>query len=306
MTERVLTVGGSKASRPISDFDIGDEYGSVWYVNNLKSATGNGKSWSFPFLTITEAAAAAVAGDTIKIWGNGTTASQYTETVTPTVAGLKFIGAGPQPNTVIWGGVTHALVIATVLDTYVSNIRFRPTSGYAGISLTGAANGTIIDGCRFQGTTGSKYGIKSDGHQSGVYVRNNHFLYMNAVTCYGMYCPIDAGVAENASWEILDNFFHSNTNHLTGNFRYSIIKGNTFAGYGLNSAGAQAAPSKCIDFTPGSGSVGNNTITQNTFGGVYGTGLYVSSNAQEDWNGNYCAIKTTDGPYGLTVAIPGA
>lgn len=302
--EKVLVQGGSKATRPISDFLINSQFGNKWYVNNQSglAASGNGKSWSYPFLTITEAVAAASAGDEVNIWGDGTTAHQYTETVTPTVSGLKFISANP--NGVIWGGVTDALVLAAVVNTYVGGIRFRPTSGYAGISMTGASNATFIEACRFQGTTGSKYGIKSDGAQSGVHVVGNHFVYMNAATCYGIYAPV--GTAENASWEILNNIFHSNTYHLKGNFRYSIIKGNTFAGYGLLSTGVQGAPTKCIDFTPGVGSVGNNTVTGNTLGGAYTTALYVSSNANEDWNGNYCAKTTTTGDYGLTVAVPAA
>jgi hypothetical protein len=302
MSERVLTVGGNSASRPLTDFGSFNQYGKQWFVNNKKSVTGNGASWNYPFLTITEAVALASAGDTINIYGDAITTYQYTETVTPTVANLKFVSA--YPNSVIWGGVTDALVLATICGTYVGNIRFRPTSGYAGIKLTGASNATIIDTCRFQGTTGSKYGIQSDGHQSGVKIYNNHFLYMNAATCYGLYAPTD-GVAENASWEIIGNMFHSNTNHLTANLRYSIIKQNTFAGYGLNSAGAQAAPSKCIDFTPGSGSVGNNTVTQNCLGGSYSTALYVSSNANEDWMGNY-AYHATTAPNGLSIAIPAA
>jgi hypothetical protein len=277
-------------------------YGNTWRVSNLVTASGDGKSWAGAFKTIAEAAAAASAGDTIRIWGDGTTAHQYTETVTPTVSGLKFVAANPLG--VIWGGVTHSLVLAAIVNTQVFGIRFRPTSGYAGISMTGASNMTHVENCRFQGTTGSKYGILSDGHQSGVQLIENHFLYMNAATCYGIYAPIDAGVAENASWEILENFFHSNTYHLKGNFRYSIVKGNTFAGYGLLSSGAQGAPTKCIDFTPGSGSVGNNQVTQNTLGGAYSTTLYVSSNANEDWTGNYAAIDVTTCPNGITVAVP--
>jgi hypothetical protein len=302
--ERILTVGGNQASRPITDFLLNSGYGKDWYVNNLKSASGDGKSWNYPFITITEAVALASAGDRINIWGDGTTTHQYTETVTPLVSSLKFIAANPLG--VIWGGVTDSLILATVVNTYIGGIRFRPTNGYAGISMTGASNMTFVDTCRFQGTTGSKYGIKSDGHQSGVRVYNSHFLYFNAATCYGLYGIIDAGVAENASWEIIGNMFHSNTYHIKGNFRYSIVKGNTLAGYGLLAAGSQGAPTKCIDFTPGSGSVGNNTVTKNMLGGAYTTALYVSSNANEDWIGNYCAVTATTGPYGLTVAVPAA
>jgi hypothetical protein len=306
MSERVLTVGGNQASRPITDFAPFNQFGNNWFVNNQSglSTSGNGKSWKYPFLTITEAAAAASAGDNIYIWGDGSTTAThpYVETVTPTVSNLKFISA--VPNGVIWTGVTDSLVVSAVVDTYVYGIRFRPSSGYSGISLVGASNATIIDTCRFQGQTGSKYGIVSDGRQSGVKVLGNHFLYMNAATCYGIYGPIYGTTAENASWEIIGNMFHSNTYHLKGNFRYSIIKQNTFSAYGLLSTGAQGAPTKCIDFTTASGAVGNNTVTQNTLGGAYSTTLYVSSNANEDWVGNFAQIDVTTCPNGLTVGVP--
>ena len=294
MSERVVTVGGNKATRPLSDFSMGNYYGKKWHVNNKKTVSGDGKSWDFPFITITEAVAVAAAGDIINIFGDGLTPTQYTETVTPLVSGLKFIAN--IENGVIWGGVTDALILNAVVDTFMTGIRFRPTSGYAGVSMTGASNGTIIDCCRFQGTTGSKYGIKSDGAQSGVKIRNGcHFVYFNAATCYGIFAPV--GTSENASWEILDAMFHSNTYHLKANLRYSIVKGNTFAGYGLLAAGGQGAPTKCIDFTPGSGSVGNNTVVGNFLGGAYTTALYVSSNANEDWAGNF-------GSAGVTTGVP--
>ena len=278
---------------------------NFYFCDSTVTASGDGKSWATAFKTITEANALAVAGDTIFIYSGTGTGSQFTESVVCGVAGVRYIGGGTNPDQAVWtGSAGHALTFNGVADYTVENIRFRPANGYGGISLVGAASYGTIRGNRLQGTTGSKYGIKSDGHQSGVRVEGNHFLYMNAATCYGIYAPIDAGVAENASWEILDNFFHSNTYHLKGNFRYSIVKGNTFAAYGLLAAGGQGAPTKCIDFTPGSGSVGNNTVTQNTLGGAYSTTLYVSSNANEDWIGNYAAIDVTTCPNGLTVAVP--
>jgi hypothetical protein len=282
--------------------------GNVWFVDSTVTATGDGKSWDTAFKTITEAVAAASAGDTIKIWSGTGTANQFAESVTVTaLAGITIEGGGTNPDQAVWTGLAgHALTFAGSADFTVRNIRFRPASGYAGISLTGASSYGIIEGNRFQGTTGSKYGILSDGQQSGVKVLGNDFMYMNAATCYGIYAPIYGTTAENSSWQISRNNFHSNTYHIKGNFRYSEISKNIFSGFGLLSTGAQGAPTKCLDLTPASGSVGNNQVTQNMFGGAYTAALYVSASATEDWIGNYCAITATTGTFGLTVAVPGA
>ena len=279
--------------------------GEEWFVDSTVTASGDGTSWATAFKTVTEANVAASAGDTIWIWTGTGTGNQLAESVTVAKAGLKFIGAGTNPDQAVWtGSGAAALIINGVADCLIANIRFRPASGYAGVSLIGAASYATIRNCRFQGTTGSKYGILSDGQQSGVQVLDNEFLYFNAATCYGIYAPIYGTTAENAAWKIEGNNFHSNTYHLKGNFRYTIIKGNTFSAYGLLSTGAQGAPTKCLDLTPATGSVGNNTVTDNTFGGAYDTGLYVSADANECWKGNKAAITVTTAPYGLTVAIP--
>ena len=282
--------------------------GTAYYVDSVlgNDTTGDGASWTTAFKTITKAAPLAVAGDTIYIWSGTGTTNQFAESVTFTsLAGISIIGAGTNPDQAVWTGLAgHALTFATSPDFFVANIRFRPANGYGGISLTGASSYGVISGNRFQGTTGSKYGLVSDGQQSGVQVLNNKFMYFNAATCYGLYAPIYGTTAENASWTIDGNEFHSNTYHLKGNFRYTTIKRNNFSGYGLLSTGSQGAPTKCLDLTPASGSAGNNHVTQNTFGGAYTTTLYVSADANEDWIGNFCAKTTGTGDYGLTVAVP--
>lgn len=278
----------------------------LWFVDKVNgSATNSGTSWDQALTTVTLAYAKCSTGDTIFVRGTGATATTYLESIDIILRGIKIIGCSESNNDVVWTGVAAAAITITgVTDCYIGNIRPRPASGYAGISLIGAASYATIEGCRFQGTTGSKYGIVSDGRQSGVKILGNDFRYMNTTSCYGIYAPIYGTTAEAASWDIIGNNFHSNTYHLKGNLRYSLIEGNKFSSYGLNAAGAQAAPTKCLDLTPASGSVGNNQVTKNTFGGAYTTALYVSASATEDWIGNYAAVTGTTAPYGLTVAIP--
>ena len=271
--------------------------GNVYYVSSLVTASGAGTSWGTAFKTIAEAVAVAVAGDTIYLYSGPGTAHQFAESVSVTVGGLRFIGAGTGPDEAVWAGSgAAALTITGVEGCLIQNIRFRPASGYAGISLVGTASYTVIRGCRFQGQTGSLYGIVSDGRQSGVQVIDNAFYYLNvASTGAAIKAPIYGTTAEAASWLIAGNDFHSNTQHIKANFRYTVIRDNTFAGMGLIAAGTQAAPDKCIDLTVASGSVGGNIVTRNTFGGLYTTALYVAA-TNDCWFGNFCNITTTTAP----------
>lgn len=300
-------IGGSITILPGGQISFLSPRKSVYFVDSTVTASGDGLSWATAFKTIAEAVALAVAGDTIYIYSGTGTAHEFAESIAITsLAGIQFIGGGTNPDQAVWTGLAgHALTFTDSADFFVSNIRFRPANGYGGVSLVGASSyGTIFKN-RLQGMSGSKYGIVSDGQQSGLKVLDNDFMYFNAATCYGIYAPIYGTTAENASWEIARNKFHGNTYHLKGNFRYSDIIENTFGGYGLLSTGAQGAPTKCLDLTPATGSVGNNQVTRNSFGGDYTTALYVSANANDDWIGNY-AYHATTAPYGLTIAIPGA
>jgi hypothetical protein len=277
--------------------EVGLARGHIYYVSSLVTASGGGSSWATAFKTITEAVAVAVAGDTIYIYSGAGTAHQFAESVSVAVGGLRIIGAGSGPDEAVWtGSGAAALTITAVEGCLVQNIRFRPANGYAGISLVGASSYTTIQGCRFQGQTGSLYGIVSDGRQSGVRILNNTFLYMNvASNGAGIYAPIYGTTAENAAWLIAGNDFHSNTRHIKGNFRYTIIRDNTFAGNGLIAAGSIAAPDKCVDLTVATGSVGCNMVTRNTLGGLYTTALYVAA-TNDCWFGNFCNITTTTAP----------
>ena len=244
ITDRINMLGGTYISGGLNP-----NGGRTYYVDSMNGKAANDGSFGHPLLTITAAVAKAVAGDTIAIYSGSGTAYQFAESVAVTVAGLKFIGLGNGPDQAVWTGLAgHALTFTAAADFLVENIRFRPASGYAGISLAGASSYGIIRGCRFQGTTGSKYGILSDGQQSGVKVQDNDFMYMNAATCYGIYAPIYGTTAENASWEISGNNFHSNTYHLKGNFRYSAIKDNVFSAYGLLSTGASGCSDQMYRF----------------------------------------------------------
>ena len=64
MAEKVLTVGGARATKPIADFLMSNEYfgpkGGVYYVDGNVAATGNG-SPDHPYATLAEAITASDA-----------------------------------------------------------------------------------------------------------------------------------------------------------------------------------------------------------------------------------------------------
>ena len=188
--ERILSVGGNKASRPMSDFLLNQRRGHTYYVDSTVTASGDGKSWAYAFKTITEAVAVAVAGDTIYIYSGLTNATQFNEAVAVTsLAGIRFIGGGSNPDQAIWTApntTAPALTFTASPDFLVEGIRFRPPLGNAAISLVGISHNGIIQDCRFQGKTGSLYGILTDGTQSNIHILDNEFVYINTASAYAI------------------------------------------------------------------------------------------------------------------------
>jgi len=144
---------------------------NVWYVNKGNTSSGNGKSWSKAFLTITEALAVAGDYDVIVI-AHGF----YTEaaTLTVTQVGLKIIGlnsSGKTRGPCSFKTPTAAGPMLTIAvnanDVEIANISFIATSGQKGIQLGGAATGyvwrTHIHDCAFFGDNTGTYAIGNYG-----------------------------------------------------------------------------------------------------------------------------------------------
>lgn len=299
--ERVLTVGGNAASRPISDFYMGQHEGTFYYVNSGVTASGNGRSLTYGYKTITEAVAVAVAGDTIYVKGS------FNEAVTVAVAGLRIIGIGTTSNRALWTApdtTAPALTIAAAADVVIENIRFRPPVANAAIELTGVSHQFQMYNCRIQGKAGSHYGIKTDGKQANVRIEGNEFYYINT-SSYGIaiYGHTYDG-AEPAGWIVKNNYFHSCLKYISCRMRQSIITGNFFAGKGLIANGTMAAITTGIDISGATG--GCNLVQGNFLGGDYSTATYVSG-TDDNWIGNISddlAETEVDTTTGTTIAVP--
>jgi hypothetical protein len=303
--ERVLTVGGNAASRPLSDFFLYQVEGTNYYVNSAVTASGSCKSLATACKTITAAQALAVAGDTIFIKGS------FNEAVTLTSkAGVRFIGIGTTTNRALWTApdtTAPALTIAASADVWVENIRFRPPVANAAISLTGASHQATIKNCRFQGKTGSKYGILTDGSQANVHILGNEFFYINTATgAYAIYGETYA-TAEPAGWILEGNKFHSNLNHLVCRLRQSIVRENVFAAGGLAADGSTSATLTVLGIDISGATGGINTVTRNDLGGLYHTAHYKPGTSDE-WSGNFCADRThatqVDATTGISKTVP--
>ena len=93
--ERVLTVGGSKASRPITDFGI--KVVDVWYVDSVNGDDGHtGKTSARALATLDYAVGLCTAnqGDIIKLMPNSDETVATAAAIAIDVAGIRIVGLG--------------------------------------------------------------------------------------------------------------------------------------------------------------------------------------------------------------------
>lgn len=276
---------------------------NTWIVN---SATGNdnnsGQAVDEAFKSISEAASRVQAGGTIYIQGS------FNEAVNIAQPGVSLIGAGSTSNRALWTApdtVAPCLTVSAAADVVASNLRFRPPLGNSAISLVGASNQFLLDGCRIQGKTGSYNGILTDGGQSNVKLTDNEFFYINTAATHG-HAILGSGyvTAEPVGWIIEGNIFSSNTYHIVCRMSRSTIINNVFAGIGLTAVPSSAAPSMGIDISGATVSgAGCNIVSKNVLGGAYTTALYVSG-TNDDWTGNYSLSNAGTCVNGITLAVP--
>jgi hypothetical protein len=271
--------------------------GSVWFADSTISASGAGQSWATAFKTITEAVAAAAAGDTIMIRGS------FTEAVTCELAGLKFIGAGTNPNEAVWTAANDADCLTISAESVlVKNIKFRPPAytadrTCAGIHLSTTSNYSRIEECRFQGRAGSQNAIYAEPC-SNILVKDNEFIYMNTLT-YG--CAIK-GVATTglafSAWRIFNNTFNSCLIGINIDARNCEVVGNRVAEYGIPAAGGLGSVLTLgIDLS--GTDTGANIVTGNQLGGTYSATLYKTGTTGDQWAGNFNVLSggiTADNP----------
>ena len=278
--------------------------GKVWFVDSVNGVdTYNGATWSQAFKTIAVAVAACDAGDTIFIKGT------FSEAVTCSKAGVRFIGAGANPRSASWTAPTVAGSFCLKLAAaycHVENIYFKPviyvSSGIPSAIRLSGANWTTIKGCRFQGQTGSYKAVYSPVCDSdNVHISGCEFFYMNTATDGAAIFGAEAGGLSYSGWVIEDCDFNSCTTDIDINGRACILRRNTHPIGGITAAGAVNAAVTGVAIDLSGTSSGGNTVTGCALAGAYTSTLYVGGAAGDNWAGNYAAITTTYCPHGVTL-----
>jgi hypothetical protein len=166
MSERLLTVGGSRATRPVSDFLSSNDFfgpkGGVYYVDGNVSATGGG-SPDHPYATLAEAittsdAAIALAANRWwarrnRIYACGDT---LTENLTKFPTKCDVIGCGSYDGNTRLGLSGRHVVAGEAYGTRFYNVHFKALAHASPIiTLTNSAGGVKTIGCGFDGTLGT-------------------------------------------------------------------------------------------------------------------------------------------------------
>ena len=166
MTERVLTVGGSKASKPISDFLTTNEYfgpkGGVYYVDGNVSATGGG-SPDHPYKTLAEAITASDATMTLaanrwwarrnRIYACG---DELVENLVKFPTKCDVIGCGSNASYDKCGLSGRHLPVGESFGTRFFNFYFKALVHASPIiTLTSETSGFHTVGCVFDGILGT-------------------------------------------------------------------------------------------------------------------------------------------------------
>lgn len=281
-----------------------DVLGHTYYVDATNGVDGqDGLTWATALQTIDAAVDKAVAWDTIYLIGS------FSEAVSVAVAGLRIIGVGNHANQTTWTGDADAKCLTiTAANCLVENIKFRPPAYSAGIPagvyLNGAAY-TTIRKCRFQGKTGSWYGIYTTGDCDNTIIEQNEFYYMNTAT-YGTAIK-SAGTADISGMIIRDNIFQSNLNHIVAPMKQSTIIRNILPAGGLAAAGTYSATLTVLGIDIHGAASGYNVVTQNHLGSLYHQACYYAGTGDE-WNGNYCKDRThstqVDATTGISILAP--
>jgi hypothetical protein len=292
-----LSIGGASVS---------SAPGTVYFVDGTSGVDAHsGLSWATAFLTIGQAVSTCSAGDTIAI--KGTT---FSEAVTCSKIGVKFVGVGTGPAQATWTAPTVAASFCLKMmanSILVENIKFKPviyvTSGVPSAILLSGANYGIIRKCRFQGQAGSYTAIYSPTCDSdNVVIEGNEFLYMNTSGHGQAILGVEAGGLSYSGWVIKNNRFNSCIVDIDINGRACCLQGNIHPIGGIDSTGALGAITTTAIDLSGTSS-GANTVTGCSLAGAYTSSLYTGGASQDNWAGNYAAITTTYCPNGITVPV---
>ncbi|HOO91415.1 MAG TPA: hypothetical protein PLA74_11385, partial [Syntrophales bacterium] len=210
MSEKVLVMGGGRATRPVNDFLNTNEYfgpkGGVYYVDGNVAATGNG-SPDHPYLTLAEAIAAsdtAIALSANRWWARRNRIYACGDTLTEDL--VKFptkcdvIGCGSYDGNTQLGLYGHHAPVGESYGTRFFNIHLKAKAHASPvITLTNATSGFQLHGCTFDGTLGTM--------TSGILATASPFLVVNDCDFVGTFATsyITFGAGEAGRTRILNN-----------------------------------------------------------------------------------------------------
>ena len=166
MSERVLTVGGNRASRPINDFLLQESMNGpkagVYFVDGNVSATGNG-TIDHPYKTLAEAIAAsdaAMALSANRWWARRNRIYCCGDTLTEDL--VKFptkcdvIGVGSYHGNTQCGLSGHHKPVGESFGTRFFNMHFLAKAVAEPVfTLTNETSGLQLHGCTIDGTLGT-------------------------------------------------------------------------------------------------------------------------------------------------------
>lgn len=172
MSERILSVGGNRASRPISDFLLAESMtgpkAGTYFVDGNVSATGGGTA-SHPFKTLAEAIAAsdaAMTKATNRWWARRNRifvcGDALEEDLTKFPTKCDIIGCGSYDGFTQLGLLGHHAPTGESFGTRFFNVHFKAKAHASPIiTLTNATSGLQIHSSTFDGGGTMTIGIQA-------------------------------------------------------------------------------------------------------------------------------------------------
>jgi len=252
----------------------------VWYVDSSKTASGDGKSWTYAVTTVDAAINLASAGDVICVAPGHAESYTAANGFDADVAGITIIGygSGAYMPTFTFAD-TDATVAVGAANVTLYNLRFKPgiSDVVMGVSIEAAGDQCRIIGCDFAvpGTATFEFldvidvaaladnlTVQGCTYRDGSSSACNHF--------------IEAGAGVNVGLKVLDN-------DIFGRFAVSAIWSDT-ADTGCLIAGNVISNTitgqHCVEFTStATGAIVDNRLYGDTIGAILDPGsMYCNGN----------------------------
>lgn len=274
-------------------------FGRAWFLNGNGSRAGNGTRDN-PFLTMAAALAAASSGDAIYFKGN------ITENIVAPAGlfNISIIGAGTRPrhadahtssngySGATWKALvqTEPLIQLRQQGWRLANILFDcPTTDGAIELIRDAAAGDLERDSSHTEIVGNRFA----SGETGILISGTEIIH-NVLVAGNIFNDLTHAIKTSIvadygrRWEIVNNVFMKNTNHLVAGLYESVIQDNMFGNF----------TTLGLDLRGGAG--GLNVITKNYLTGTYSNvGGYYRSAATDEWAGNFNTLAG-----GITVADP--